>query len=56
MPRNQITVGLDDSPSGRAALRWAAQYALTSGSPLRAIQASAHRLMEPAPPCFSARG
>jgi nucleotide-binding universal stress UspA family protein len=35
MPRNEITV--DDSPSGRAALRWAAQYALTSGSPLRAI-------------------
>jgi nucleotide-binding universal stress UspA family protein len=37
MPRNEITVGIDDSPSGRAALRWAAQYALTSGSPLRAI-------------------
>jgi hypothetical protein len=37
MPRNEITLGLDDSPSGRAALRWAAQHALTSGLPLRAI-------------------
>ena len=37
MPRNEIIVGLDDSPSGEAALRSAAQYALTAGSQLRAI-------------------
>ena len=37
MPRNHIIVGLDDSPSGRAALRWAAQHALLAGSVLRAI-------------------
>ena len=37
MPRNHMIVGLDDSPSGRAALRWAAQHALLAGSVLRAI-------------------
>jgi nucleotide-binding universal stress UspA family protein len=37
MTRNHIIVGLDDSPSGRAALRWAAQHALLAGSVLRAI-------------------
>jgi nucleotide-binding universal stress UspA family protein len=37
MTRNQIIVGLDDSPSGRAALRWATQHALLAGSVLRAI-------------------
>ena len=37
MTRNHIVVGLDDSPSGRAALRWAAQHALLAGSVLRAI-------------------
>ena len=28
MTRNHIIVGLDDSPSGRATLRWATQHAL----------------------------
>jgi hypothetical protein len=37
MTRNHIIVGLDDSPSGRAALRWAAHHALLAGSVLRAI-------------------
>jgi nucleotide-binding universal stress UspA family protein len=37
MTRNHIIVGLDDSPSGRAALRWAAQHALFAGSVLRGI-------------------
>jgi nucleotide-binding universal stress UspA family protein len=37
MPPNENIVGLDDSPSGEAALRWAAQHALTAGSQLRAI-------------------
>lgn len=37
MSRNEIIVGLDDSPSSRAALQWAAQQALQAGTPLRAI-------------------
>jgi hypothetical protein len=37
MSCNVIIVGLDDSPSSRAALRWAAQNALRGGTPLRAI-------------------
>jgi nucleotide-binding universal stress UspA family protein len=37
VPRNEIIIGLDDSPSGLAALRWAAQHALQAGSRLRAI-------------------
>jgi nucleotide-binding universal stress UspA family protein len=37
MTRNHIIVGLDDSPSGRAALQWAAQHALLAGSVLRAM-------------------
>jgi nucleotide-binding universal stress UspA family protein len=37
MTRIHIIVGLDDSPSGRAALRWAAQHALLASSVLRAI-------------------
>src|SRR4029453_4285085 len=37
MTRIHIIVGLDDSPSGRAALRWAAQHALLAGSGLRPI-------------------
>ena len=37
MTRDHIIVGLDDSPSGRAVLRWAAQHALLAGSVLRAI-------------------
>jgi hypothetical protein len=37
MARNEIIVGLDDSPSGEAALRWAAQQVLRADSLLRAI-------------------
>jgi len=37
MPRNEIIVGLDDSPSGEAALRWAARQALLAGMVMRAI-------------------
>jgi nucleotide-binding universal stress UspA family protein len=37
LPRNEIIVGLDDSPSGKAALRWAAQHAVLAGVALRAI-------------------
>lgn len=37
MTRNEIIVGLDDSPSGKAALGWAARQALLSESVLRAI-------------------
>lgn len=37
MSRNEIIVGLDDSPSSRAALQWAAQQALQAGTLLRAI-------------------
>jgi nucleotide-binding universal stress UspA family protein len=37
MTRNEIIVGLDDSPSSRAALRWAARQAVLAETPLRAI-------------------
>jgi nucleotide-binding universal stress UspA family protein len=37
MSRNEIIVGLDDSPSARAALQWAAQHALQDDTVLRAI-------------------
>jgi nucleotide-binding universal stress UspA family protein len=37
LPGNEIIVGLDDSPSGKAALRWAAQHAVLAGVALRAI-------------------
>jgi hypothetical protein len=37
MTRNEINVGLDDSPSGRAALSWAARQAVLAESLLRAI-------------------
>jgi nucleotide-binding universal stress UspA family protein len=37
MTRNEIIVGLDDSPSGRAALIWAARQAVLADSLLRAI-------------------
>jgi nucleotide-binding universal stress UspA family protein len=37
MTRNEIIVGLDDSPSGRAALSWAARQAVLADSLLRAI-------------------
>ena len=37
MTRNEIVVGLDDSPSGKAALRWAADQAIRSHAVLRAV-------------------
>jgi nucleotide-binding universal stress UspA family protein len=37
MTRNEIIVGLDDSPSGRAALSWAVRQAVLADSLLRAI-------------------
>jgi nucleotide-binding universal stress UspA family protein len=37
MTANEIIVGIDDSPSGRAALRWAAAYARSIGMALRAV-------------------
>ena len=37
--RNEIVVGLDDSPSGKAALDWAAQQARSTGAVLRAVHA-----------------
>jgi nucleotide-binding universal stress UspA family protein len=35
--RNEIVVGLDDSPSGKAALRWAAEQAIARRAVLRAV-------------------
>lgn len=35
--RNEIVVGLDDSPSGKAALNWAAEQARSLGAGLRAV-------------------
>ena len=35
--KNEIVVGLDDSPSGRAALDWAAEHARSVGAVLRAV-------------------
>lgn len=37
--RNEIVAGLDDSPSGKAALDWAAQQARSTGAVLRAVHA-----------------
>ena len=37
MTQNEIVVGLDDSPSGQAALRWAADQAIRRQAVLRAI-------------------
>ena len=37
MTQNEIVVGLDDSPSGKAALRWAADQAIRRQAVLRAI-------------------
>jgi nucleotide-binding universal stress UspA family protein len=37
MTRNEIVVGLDDSPSAKAALRWAAEQAIRKRAALRAI-------------------
>jgi nucleotide-binding universal stress UspA family protein len=36
---NEIVVGLDDSPSSKAALQWAAQHAKSTGTVLRAVHA-----------------
>ena len=36
---NEIVVGLDDSPSSKAALQWAAQHAKSTGAVLRAVHA-----------------
>ena len=35
--RNEIVVGIDDSPESAAALRWAAEQSKASGTPLRLI-------------------
>ena len=37
MTAEEIVVGIDDSPSARAAIRWAADYARSTGSTIRAI-------------------
>jgi nucleotide-binding universal stress UspA family protein len=37
--KNEIVVGLDDSPSGKAALDWAAEQARSVGAVLRAVHA-----------------
>jgi nucleotide-binding universal stress UspA family protein len=37
MTRNEIVVGLDDSPSGKAALSWAAEQAIRTHAVLRAV-------------------
>jgi nucleotide-binding universal stress UspA family protein len=37
--KNEIVVGLDDSPSGKAALDWAAEQAKSVGAVLRAVHA-----------------
>ena len=37
MTENEIVVGIDESPSARAALRWAAEQAERTESPLRAV-------------------
>ena len=37
--RNEIVVGLDSSPSGKAALIWAAEQARSLGTTLRAVHA-----------------
>ena len=37
--RNEIVVGLDDSPSSKAALDWAAEQAKSTGAVLRAVHA-----------------
>jgi nucleotide-binding universal stress UspA family protein len=36
-PRNEIVVGIDDSPESAAALRWAAEQSKVSGTPLRLV-------------------
>jgi nucleotide-binding universal stress UspA family protein len=36
-PRNEVVVGIDDSPESAAALRWAAEQSKVSGAPLRLV-------------------
>jgi hypothetical protein len=38
MTADEIIVGIDDSPSARAGLRWAAAYPRLTGAALPAIQ------------------
>jgi hypothetical protein len=38
MTADEVIVGIDDSPAARAGLRWAAAYARSTGTALRAIQ------------------
>jgi nucleotide-binding universal stress UspA family protein len=38
-PRNEVVVGIDDSPASAAALRWAAEQSKASGTPLRLVHA-----------------
>jgi hypothetical protein len=37
--RNEIVVGLDDSPSSKVGLQWAAEQAKSTGAVLRAVHA-----------------
>jgi hypothetical protein len=39
--KNEIVVGLDDSPSGKAVVDWAAEQAKTLGAVLRAVHVAA---------------
>jgi hypothetical protein len=43
MVADEIIVGIDDSPSARAGIRWAAGYPRSTGTALRAI----HEVDEP---------
>ena len=44
--RNEIVVGLDDSPSGEAASAWAAQHAGSTGSAVSADHRGINRLKQ----------
>jgi len=37
VPRNEVVVGIDDSPASAAALRWAAEQSKATGTPLRLV-------------------
>ena len=43
MPTTEIVVGLDDSPSAKAALRWAARHARITRSALRVVHVDVTR-------------
>lgn len=45
MSKHEIVVGIDDSPSGRQAMAWAAAYARATGSTLRAVHVLAWPLV-----------